>query len=55
VLGGDDIASIPAVVSTGAEFVALSRAVFGEGCDPRTQVAAANALLDAEAPRFGTA
>lgn len=47
VLGGSDIASVEAVAETGAEFVALSQAVFGEGVDPAKAVAEANALLDA--------
>lgn len=50
VLGGSDIASVEAVAATGAEFVALSSAVFGE--DAGTAVATANAILDRTAPRF---
>ena len=38
--------------ATGAEFVALSAAVFTPGLDPALKVAEANALLDAGAPRF---
>ncbi len=53
VLGGASIESVVASAATGAEFVALSSAVFGEG-DPAEQVRAANALLDAQAPRFET-
>lgn len=53
VMAGSDIASVEAVAATGAEFVALSAAVFGDGVDPREAVAAANALLDEVAPRFG--
>jgi thiamine-phosphate pyrophosphorylase len=53
VMAGNEIASIEAVAATGAEFVALSSAVFAEGADPARQVAAANALLDERAPRFG--
>lgn len=52
VLGGSDPASVEAVAATGAEFVALSSAVFGEGVDPEAAVARANAVLDASAPRF---
>ncbi|WP_378947493.1 thiamine phosphate synthase [Mesorhizobium sp. ANAO-SY3R2] len=52
VMAGSDIASVEAVGATGAEFVALSAAVFGEGVDPREAVARANALLDETAPRF---
>lgn len=53
VMAGSDIASVAAVAQTGAEFVALSSAVFGEGIDPREAVARANALLDETAPHFG--
>ena len=52
VMAGSDIASVEAVAATGAEFVAVSAAVFGEGVDPREAVARANALLDETAPRF---
>jgi thiamine-phosphate pyrophosphorylase len=52
VMGGSDIASVEAVAATGAEFVALSNAVFAEGADPAAAVARANALLDETAPRF---
>ncbi|MGO4833307.1 thiamine phosphate synthase, partial [Rhizobiaceae sp. 2RAB30] len=41
---------VEAVAATGAEFVALSSAVFGE--DAATAVATANAILDGTAPRF---
>jgi thiamine-phosphate pyrophosphorylase len=51
VLGGSDVASVAAVAATGAEFVALSSAVFGN--DAGAAVAAANAILDGSAPRFG--
>lgn len=50
VLGGSDVASVEAVAATGADFVALSSAVFGE--DAASAVAAANAILDRAAPRF---
>ncbi|MGS1094679.1 thiamine phosphate synthase [Aquamicrobium terrae] len=53
VMGGSDIASVTPVAATGAEFVALSAAVFADGTDPRAAVARANALLDETAPRFG--
>jgi thiamine-phosphate pyrophosphorylase len=52
VMAGSDLASTAAVAETGAEFVALSTAVYGDGIDPREAVARANALLDAQAPRF---
>ena len=50
VMAGSDIASVEAVAATGAEFVALSSAVFGDGADPRQAVARANAILDETAP-----
>ena len=53
VMAGSDLESVRAVAATGAEFVALSAAVFGEGADPRTAIARANAMLDEHAPRFG--
>lgn len=53
VMAGSDIASVEAVAATGAEFVALSSAVFGDGIDPREAIARANALLDETAPQFG--
>lgn len=52
VMAGSELASVEAVAATGAEFVALSSAVFADGRDPRAAVAAANALLDQTAPRF---
>ncbi|KRA00300.1 thiamine-phosphate pyrophosphorylase [Mesorhizobium sp. Root157] len=52
VLAGSDIASVEEVARTGAEFVAVSAAVFADGVDARAAVAAANALLDQTAPRF---
>ena len=52
VMAGSDIASVEAVAATGADFVALSSAVFGEGVDPAQAVARANAILDETAPRF---
>lgn len=52
VMAGSEIASVEAVAATGAEFVALSSAVFAEGVDPKMAVASANALLDETAPRF---
>lgn len=52
VMAGSDVASVEAVAATGAEFVALSAAVFAEGAEPATVIAKANALLDETAPRF---
>ena len=52
VMAGSDIASVETVAATGAEFVALSSAVFAEGVAPKQAVARANALLDETAPRF---
>ncbi len=53
VLGGSDVASVEAVAATGAEFVALSAAVFSPDVDPRRAVAEANEILDRTAPRLG--
>lgn len=47
VLAGSDLASVDAVAATGAEFVALGNAVFGEGVDAREAVRLANQRLDA--------
>lgn len=55
VMGGSDVSSAVAVAATGAEFVALSEAIFAEGRDPKAEVARVNALLDADAPRFEAA
>lgn len=52
VLAGSDLASVEAVAATGAEFVALSSAVFGENVDAGAAIARANALLDQHGPRF---
>lgn len=54
VLAGSHIESVETVAQTGAEFVALSSAIFGEGADPRERVATANSLLDQKAPRFNS-
>jgi thiamine-phosphate pyrophosphorylase len=51
VMAGSDIASVETVARTGAEFVALSTAVFGEGIDPRDAVAKANAFIEQAGPR----
>jgi thiamine-phosphate pyrophosphorylase len=50
VMGGSAAESARTVAETGAEFVALSSAVFAEGADPAERVAAVNALLDRHAP-----
>jgi thiamine-phosphate pyrophosphorylase len=52
VMAGSDIGSVVEVAATGAEFVALSAAVFAEETDPRAAIVRANALLDEHAPRF---
>jgi thiamine-phosphate pyrophosphorylase len=52
VMAGSDLASVETVAATGADFVALSSAVFAEGIDPKAAVARANAILDETAPRF---
>jgi thiamine-phosphate pyrophosphorylase len=54
VMAGSDIASVETVAATGADFVALSSAVFADGVDPGEAVARANAILDETAPRFET-
>lgn len=55
VQAGAAMASVEAVGSTGAEFVALGSAVFADGTDPRAAVAEANAILDRTARKFGGA
>jgi thiamine-phosphate pyrophosphorylase len=52
VMGGNDVSSVSAVSESGAEFVALRRAVFEHPEGPRAAVSAANRLLDEKAPRF---
>lgn len=52
VMGGADPQSALAVAETGAEFAALSRAVFDDPEAAATVVAQVNALLDEKAPRF---
>jgi thiamine-phosphate pyrophosphorylase len=52
VMAGSVISSVEAVAATGAEFVALGTAVFGDGVDSRAAIVRANALLDERAPRF---
>ncbi|MFP5077222.1 thiamine phosphate synthase [Rhizobium sp. YIM 134829] len=52
VMGGSDPASALTVAESGAEFVALSRAVFDVPENAAQVVAAVNALLDEKAPRF---
>ena len=52
VLGGSDPQSALAVAETGAEFVALDKAVFADPAQAPQVVAAVNALLDEKAPRF---
>ncbi len=54
VMGGSDITSVRLVSATGAEFVALSHAVFGEGTDPAAAVAEINRHLDETASAFET-
>ena len=53
VLGGSEVGSVEAVATTGAEFVALSSAVFADGVDAAAAIGRANELLDQTAPRFG--
>ncbi len=53
VQGGSDWREALTVAECGAEFVALSAAVFGEGADPARRIAEINVLLDGHAPRLG--
>ena len=46
VMGGASLDALADAAATGAEFVALSRAVFGEGIDAAEAVAAANRILE---------
>lgn len=55
VQAGSEPTSVEAVGATGAEFVALGKAVFADGADPRAAVAEANAVLERTAPRFEAA
>lgn len=52
VMAGSDPAGIAEVAETGADFVALSQAVYGGDIDPAAAVRQANARLDGHAPRF---
>ncbi|MCP4999558.1 MAG: thiamine phosphate synthase [Hyphomicrobiales bacterium] len=52
VMGGQAIGSVVEVAETGAEFVALRQAVFGDPEKAAMMLAEANALLDEKAPRF---
>lgn len=53
VMAGSEMQSVVEVARTGADFVAVSAAVFAEGVDAAKAIAQANELLDSEAPRFG--
>ena len=53
-LGGSTIESAETIAKTGAEFVALSAAIFANDVDPAAAVASTNALLDKVAPSFET-
>ncbi|GAB4359931.1 MAG: thiamine phosphate synthase [Oricola sp.] len=46
VMGGASLDTLHQAAETGAEFVALSRAVFGEGTDPAAAVSQANRILE---------
>lgn len=46
-LGGSDLSTLEAAAETGAEFIGLSQAVFGENADPEAAVRAANETFDA--------
>jgi thiamine-phosphate pyrophosphorylase len=45
-MGGASLDTLGDAAATGAEFVALSRAVFGEGVDPAAAVTQANEILE---------
>ena len=53
IMSGSVIESLTTVAATGAEFAAVSSAVFTGTLDPGEAVSRANALLDETAPRFG--
>ena len=46
-----DADSVPALIETGAEFVALGAWIFAEDCDIRAAVAAADAAISAHLAR----
>lgn len=50
VLAGSELASVRAVAETGADFVALSQAVFAEDVSAAEAVAKANEILERDAP-----
>ncbi|MFZ1814034.1 MAG: thiamine phosphate synthase [Rhizobiaceae bacterium] len=52
VMGGSALESVVECAATGVEFVALGIAVFSHVDGPREAVRVANALLDANGPRF---
>lgn len=53
VMAGTTVESVQAVAATGAEFAAVSSAVFTGTVEPGEAVRRANELLDQTAPRFG--
>ncbi len=53
IMSGSVMESLTSVAETGAEFAAVSSAVFTGTIDPGEAVKRANALLDESAPRFG--
>ncbi len=55
VMGGSDLASVPIVAATRADFVALSDAIFTGTRSPGEAVAEANRLLDETAPELDAA
>jgi thiamine-phosphate pyrophosphorylase len=46
VMGGNEVSSVTAAAETGADFVALSLAVLGDGADPNIACAQANSILE---------
>jgi thiamine-phosphate pyrophosphorylase len=55
VMAGSSLASVVECAATGADFAAVSLAVFSHVDGPGAAIAQANALLDEHAPLFGTA
>ncbi len=52
VMAGSELAGVTDVARTGADFIALSEAIYAGEHDPAEAVRQANALLDEHAPRF---
>ncbi len=50
VMAGSEMGSVGVAAQTGADFVALSQAIFAQGISPAEAVAEANAILERDAP-----